>query len=87
MTPTEAKEIYGATHYSVAKDKITPRMFYKKEPMLYNDDTCKLVWVYLNYNNFWVGSSITEEESKNLKEIKGKLHPVERFAANMWRNV
>lgn len=58
MTPIEAKQLYGATHYLTMKDGVTPQMFYKQEHSIYNDSTSKLVWVYLSYCNLWQGSSI-----------------------------
>lgn len=64
------KDAYGATHYSVMTDGVTPQMFYKKEPIHYNDNTSKLVWVYLSFANLWMGSNITRDSEHHLKEIK-----------------
>jgi hypothetical protein len=70
MTPTEAKDQYGATHYyPTVRDGDIPQMYYKQEHIHYNDDTSELVWVYLSYANIWMGSSITEDQVTRLKAI------------------
>lgn len=67
MTSQEAKARYGATHYTTMRDGVTPQMYYKQERIQYNDNTSKLVWVYLSYCNLWMGSSIVDPSL--LKEI------------------
>lgn len=75
MSPESAKEAqevkaqYGATHYATMNDGVTPQMYYKQELIHYNDNTSKLVWVYLSYCNLWMGSSMTEAEVLKLKAI------------------
>jgi hypothetical protein len=39
MTPTEANQSYGATHYSVMRDEVTPQLFYKQKTIPYKDGT------------------------------------------------
>jgi predicted metalloendopeptidase len=61
---------YGATHYSTMKDGVTPQMYYKQQTEPINDGTTRTRWVYLSHAGIWMGSSMTDEEINNLKEIK-----------------
>lgn len=66
MTPQEAKEQYGATHYTTMKDGVTPQMYYKRERIPVNDNTIYECWVYMSYCNLWMGSSITQEGREDM---------------------
>lgn len=62
MKPSEAKEKYGATHYSAMKNGKTPQLYYR-EPGV---SPC---WCYLTFADSWHGSFITETDSKKLIKI------------------
>ena len=56
MTPIEAYKKYGATHYSVMRDQLTPQMYYKKRVIQYYDGTFMETWLYLAFSDIWTGS-------------------------------
>jgi len=60
---------YGATHYSVMKDGVTPQMFYKQITIHFNNRTTQSWWHYLSFANRWMGSSATPEFLASLKPI------------------
>jgi hypothetical protein len=72
MTPQQAKEQHGATHYSTMRDGITPQMYYKLQTTKINDGTGFTCWVYLSFADLWMGSNIRigSEEEQRLKPIE-----------------
>lgn len=71
MFPSEAKQKYGATHYAVMRDGVTPQMYYKLETTPLSGGCSFTCWVYLSFADIWMGSSIEigSSEESNLKEI------------------
>jgi hypothetical protein len=76
MTPTEANEQFGATHYTVMRDDVTPQLFYKQKTIPCKDGTSKRVWVYLSFANIWMGAAYADstEFVKSLKVLPALKH-------------
>lgn len=68
MTPQQAKEWFGATHYLPMKDGVTPQMYYKQESDKYSEEP-RVSWVYLSFANIWMGSQLNAEPEHVCKLI------------------
>ena len=61
MTPQEASNKFGATHYTTMKDGKTPQMYYKYVTIYFNDGTYADWLHYLSFCNIWMGSGLVRE--------------------------
>lgn len=70
MTPQEAHQVYGATHYIPCSDG-RPQLYYKKESILFSTQEDKELWQYLSYCDSWQFSEINKEREggENLTPI------------------
>lgn len=70
MSPQEVKKAYGATHYAVMRDGVTPQMYYKKELQNFSDGTKALRWVYLSFAGIWMGSALNDRDAPLVNDLK-----------------
>lgn len=69
MTPQQAKDQIGATHYMPMLDGVTPQMYYRQHVTNWSDGTSSTGWQYRTFAGLWHNSGLKSDDAQRLIEI------------------